>query len=131
MIINRSISLQNEDQLLEMATLGEVQKYVIVVFTNDSGNIPHYHYMDKSTRGQEFHTCIKLESAEYFHHTGKEDVLNSAQRKKLVEFLESPHHRYKEETNWQHLLYLWNNENNSSKKVDEDLKMPNYVELNP
>ena len=123
--------LNHCESLLEMATVGTTDdKYEIVIFTNDPGNIAHFHYRDSQTRGQEFHTCIKIEKAEYFHHTGKEDVLNSSQRKELVKFLNEPYHNKRfNGTNWHYLLNLWNNENNSNLVVDEDLVMPDYRQL--
>lgn len=119
-----------ENHLLEMATLGRTaSNYCIVIYTNDPGNIPHFHYVDAATRGQCFHACIRLDCCEYFSHTGKEDKLRSGQRKELVRFLQQPHDRYPQETNWQHLLYLWNNENNSDVQISEDSIMPDYTQL--
>ena len=78
--------LQNK-MLLEMAKVGPLNdELVIYIWTNDGGNIPHFHIVDKATMGNEFHTCIKIMSAEYFHHTGKEDVLNLKQKKTLMKF---------------------------------------------
>lgn len=125
-----NLQIFNDKELIEFATLGKTaDNYCIIVYTNDGGKIPHFHYFDDETRGKKFHTCIKLETAEYFHHGGKNDILNSKQRKELVTFLNSPHHRYKEETNWQHLVYLWNDENNSDVNVKEDIQMPDYYQL--
>ena len=115
---------------MEMATVGKTSdNYDVVVFTNDSGKIPHFHYFDDNTRGSEFHTCIRLDKPEYFHHSNKDGILNSKQRKELINFLRSPHKRYKNETNWQHLVYLWNDENNSDVSVDENIPMPDYNKL--
>lgn len=123
-------TLQNNKHLLEMATVGKTSdNYDIVIYTNDPGKIPHFHYFDDETRGNKFHTCIKLESAEYFHHGDKDDILNLKQRKELFTFLNSPHKRYKNETNWQHLVYLWNDENNSDVEIDENIQMPDYRNL--
>lgn len=86
--------------------------------------------MDNSTLGSEFYTCIRIDEASYFHHGCKEDMLNSKQRKQLVSFLMSPH-KYKRfsGTNWEYLVFLWNNENNSQANVEEDQPMPNYLNL--
>lgn len=120
----------NGQVLEEMATVGKTNdSYDVVIYTNDSGKIPHFHYFDDATRGKEFHTCIRLDKPEYFHHGNKNGILNSKQKKELISFLKSPHKRYKDETNWQHLVYLWNDENNSDVAVDEDLLMPDYLKL--
>ena len=127
-LYNKSI-LHEDSSLIEMATVGYMNNYCLVVYTNDNGNIPHFHYIDSETRGKKFHTCIRLDKAEYFYHGSKQDILNSKQRKELVEFLNTKHHRYENETNWQHLLYLWNEENNSNVRIDENLPMPDYRNL--
>ena len=76
-----------DKMLMEMASIGDLDnKLTIIIRMNDPGNIPHFHIVDKQTLGNKFHTCIKIETAEYFHHTGKEDVLNSKQRKLLVNY---------------------------------------------
>ena len=67
---NTSMEESHDKMLLEMAQIGTFNKYTIIVWTNDSGNIPHFHIVDSSTRGEEFHTCIKIEKPEYFHHSG-------------------------------------------------------------
>ena len=41
------------------------------------GYIPYFHIKDTISNGKKFHTCVKIEKPEYFHHTGKERVLNS------------------------------------------------------
>lgn len=117
----------NEKWLAEMAKVGTIDgNYDIVVWPRDCGEIPHFHIWDSNTRGNEFHTCIKLEKPEYFHHTGKEDVLNSKMKKELVTFLQAKSKVKKAElTNWQWLVILWNM-NESKHNVDEDLIMPDY-----
>ena len=115
-----------DKMLLEMASIGNIDNTLCVVIRmNDAGNIPHFHIMDKSTLGKKFHTCVKIETPEYFHHTGKVDVLNSKQRKSLVEFLKSSH---RNGTKWEMLIDLWNI-NNSTIKVDDNLDMPDYTNI--
>ena len=100
-----------DKMLLEMASIGNIDNTLCVVIRmNDAGNIPHFHIMDKSTLGKKFHTCVKIETPEYFHHTGKVDVLNSKQRKSLVEFLKSSH---RNGTKWEMLVDLWNINNST------------------
>ena len=114
------------DMLYEMATIGNMDNTLCVIIRmNDAGNIPHFHVMDRSTLGRQFHTCIKIETPEYFHHTGKEDILNSKQRKSLVEFLQSSNRKG---TKWEMLVDLWNI-NNSTMLVDDNIEMPDYTKL--
>ena len=114
-----------------MAAVGIVDGYEIYVNTNDGGNNAHFHYRKKNN-WDEFHTCIMIEEAEYFHHDGKEDVLNSKQRKLLDEFLRSKVTiaRYADKfvNNWELICFLWDI-NNSDKMIPEDTEMPDYRQL--
>lgn len=118
----------NERFLFEMAQIGDLDnKLIIYVRSNEGGNIPHFHIVDKQTLGSKFHTCVKIENATYFHHTGKEDVLNSKQRKRLIEFLSKDFDE--DTTNWEYLIMTWN-ANNSSTKLSKRMQMPDYTNLN-
>lgn len=118
----------NERFLFEMAQIGDLDnKLIIYVRSNEGGNIPHFHIVDKQTLGSKFHTCVKIENATYFHHTGKEDVLNSKQRKRLVEFLSKDFDE--DATNWEYLIMTCN-ANNSSTKLSKRMQMPDYTNLN-
>lgn len=118
---------QEERYLMEMANIGSIDnKLVAIIRMNDPGNIPHFHIVDKATLGRDFHTCIKIETPEYFHHEGKEDVLNSKQRKNLNDFLKNKNEL--DVTNWKYLVTTWNI-NNSNKNVDKDIVQPDYTKL--
>lgn len=129
-ILDIAESMSREAEYLnEMARIGWIDndKLEVYVNTDDGGEIPHFHVKDAATHGQDFHTCIEIMSAKYFHHTGKEDFLNTHQRKQLNTFLmsepddeDSPFN-----TNWESLVYEWNR-NNSDKKVDRSIAMPDY-----
>lgn len=117
----------NNDMLLEMARVGDMDsKLAIYIRSNDPGNIPHFHIVDQVTMGDKFHTCIKIETAEYFHHTGKEDILNAKQKKSLMEFF-SKSDKWSDNY-WDIVLQEWNR-NNSNVEVNRKLKTPNYLEL--
>ena len=119
-----------ETELLnEMARVGFFSDFEVWIRTDDSGNIPHFHVWDKNSKGGLFHICVKIESPEYFHHNGKEDVFNSKQKKELIEFLnEKPAKSRWHPTNWDFILTLWN-ANNSKVEVPEDLSIPDYTKL--
>lgn len=118
-----------ESMLLEMARVGFIDdEYEVYIHTDDPGNIPHFHILDAETRGQKFHTCISIESPEYFHHTGKEDYLNSSMRKELVRFLKDKSKNKRFSSNWEYLVSMWN-DNNSKINVPEDIPMPDYTKL--
>lgn len=125
-IVDETVKLINRENLTEMARIGFTDDgFEVYVNTDDGGNIPHFHYRTKGT--WEFHSCIKLEKAEYFEHEGKEGKLNSKQRKALVKFLNKVDED-ENKTNWQIIVSEWNR-NNSNVKVNKNLQMPNYLDL--
>lgn len=101
------------------------------VFVNGGeGNIPHMHIWDDDTDGERFHTCVCLNEIEYFHHSGKEDILSKKQKEALVDFLKSEcskNKRYK--TNWEYLLSMWNDNNVDKIHVDEYADLLDYTKL--
>lgn len=117
-----------EDYLNEMARVGMFNRYEVYIRTDDPGKIPHFHIWDYATKGQQFHTCVRIDKPEYFHHTGKEDILNSKMKKSLVDFMTSPSKNKRFDNNWQLLIAMWNL-NNSDTEVDESQVMPDYNEL--
>lgn len=112
----------------EMARVGITDDdYEIYINTNDGGKIPHFHYR-KAKNWNEFHTCIMIEKADYFHHGSKQDILNSKQKKELVEFLANKPKSKRYQTNWELLVEMWNL-NNSDVEIDEDIIIPDYQQL--
>lgn len=116
-----------------MARIGFTpDNYEVYVNTDDGGKIPHLHYRLK-TDWNKFHTCIQIEKPEYFHHTGKESVLNSKQIRSLIRFLKSPvalsQYAEKFSSNFELIIFLWNI-NNSDVIVDPETKIPDYYQLN-
>ena len=124
------IKIPNRD-LTEMARVGYVDGFELYVNTDDSGDIPHFHYRDP-VDWYKFHTCICIESPNYFIHGNKNDKLNAKQKKSLQEFLAGPvkSKRYKNQFNntWELVCFLWDL-NNSHRFVDDNVEMPNYLEL--
>jgi hypothetical protein len=122
-------NLHEQELLLEMARVGFFSDFEVWIRTDDPGNIPHFHVWDRNSKGGLFHTCVKIESPEYFHHTGKEDVFNSKQKKELIEFLNAKPLKAKwHPTNWDFIITLWN-ANNSNTEVDEKQPISDYTTL--
>lgn len=120
---------EQEALLAEMARIGDMTSQLeVYVRSNEGGNKPHFHIWDKNTQGQKFHTCVEIKKPVYFHHTGKEDVLNSKQKKSLIKFLSTNSEDFPGMTLWNVLVRLWNM-SNSNMKVDPNLKMPDYMTL--
>ena len=111
--------------------LGDSEAYEVYVNTNDGGNIPHFH-LRNSKDWDKFHSCIKIMSAEYFEHQGKEHKLNASLLKDLCKFLSSPvqseKYRDKFENNWQLICFLWEL-NNSNMMIPDGTEMPDYSKL--
>ena len=106
-------------------------RYEIYVNTNDGGKIPHFHYRDANDCNK-FHTCIRIDRPEYFHHDGKSDVLNSKQKRALQKFMKSKVslNRYKDKfsNNWELICFMWDI-NNSDIQIDDIIQQPNYINL--
>ena len=119
---------EEEIILNEMARVGFIDDCEIYVRSDDPGHIPHFHIWDRATRGKKFHTCVKILECDYFHHTGKEDVLDSKARKKLCNFFKSKSENEEFNTNWDVLIFMWNI-NNSTEKVAKNTSMPDYTKL--
>lgn len=96
-----------------MARVGKMQHhgtiYEIYVNSDDGGNIPHFHFRD-IIDWDAFHTCIEIAQPKYFHHTDKEDILNSKLKRMLNEFMkqEVSIARYKDKfiNNWELVCFL-------------------------
>lgn len=117
-----------ENGIFEMACCGHtIDGLFIIVFTNDPGNIPHFHvFNNQNPKKTTLNACIKIETPEYFKHGNHTDILNGKQMKSLIKFLNSK--RKENKTWWQHLLELWN-DNNSNYEIPEDLPIPDYISL--
>ena len=123
-----------KQDIFGMARVGSTSdKYEIYVNTNDGGKFPHFHYRDAKD-WKKFHTCIRIDVAEYFLHEGKEDKLNAKQLKNLYKFLKSDvtlsKYRGKFKNNYELICFLWDL-NNSDVQIPENIDMPDYLhELN-
>lgn len=114
------------DLLLEMATIGEITlHYVVMIRSNDGGNIAHFHVLDKETLGKKFNSAIFITDNRYFKHGNAKDELSSELREALVRFLNQTDEDG--ESNWVFLVKTWNR-NNSTIFVSNDVKRnkPDY-----
>lgn len=124
------ILLKNQE-ITGMARVGYSSGLEIYVNTDDAGRIPHFHIRDPKD-WKRFHSCIQIESANYFLHNGKEDTLNSNQRKDLMKFMKSSvqisKYKNKFNNNWELICFLWDI-NNSNRQISEGAEMPDYTML--
>ena len=116
-----------------MSRIGFISDLEIYVNTDDSGKIPHFHVRD-SKDWKRFHTCIRIDAPEYFHHGSKQSTLNASQRKELDEFMKSPCSKklYNESgrrlNNWERVCMLWD-DNNSDVEIPDSVIQPDYTQL--
>lgn len=106
--------------------------YEVFIVTDDYmlSDVPHFHYRKKEKgKIMEFHTCIRFDKAEYYHHTRKEDILSDTQKENLMKFFQrfSGNKRYQD--NWSYMLSSWNHQNCYKMVVDENLTIPDYTKL--
>jgi hypothetical protein len=122
--------LLNQD-VYGMARVGFIDEYEIYVNTDDGGAIPHFHYRLEN-EWDKFHTCICIETSEYFHHNNKQNILNSKQKKSLDQFMKSAvqisKYADKFSNNWQLVCFLWDL-NNSNVEISKKAKQPDYTKL--
>ena len=124
----------NESKLLtEMARVGFMSDLQVIVYTDDPGNVPHVHIVDKEIPHR-FDCCVKLETPEYFDHGHHQDHLNTSERHKLNEFMNSKCKDSRYENNYDLAVSMWNL-NNSDKTVqlerydDGRIIVPDYSTL--
>ena len=123
------MELLDNPPLYERALIGQITNiFEVFVYTDDGGGCPHFHIWDSSTKGKAFHTCVRFDSPEYFYHNGKEDILNSKQKKLLDDFFKAPSRNKRYSSNWEYALSMWN-DNNSVMNIAEDLEQPDYTIL--
>lgn len=121
-------------RLDEMARVGFMDNFDVIIHTDDMGFIPHFHIIDKATRGYEFNCCVRLENNQYFSHGNHKDKLNSKQRRMLNDFMNAPHRNIHYRNNYEYAVNLWNDNNSSSYvQIMEDANgnviVPNYTEI--
>lgn len=109
----------------DVARSGGFDDYIVWVKTNDEGTVPLFHVWDAETAGEMIHICFQLETAGYFHLSGKEASFDSESKEALCRFLCSPSEDEPEKTNWQVLVIEWNR-NNPARKVEKGIPMPDY-----
>ena len=102
--------------LLEMAKIGEIDHFEVIIWTNDSGRIPHVHIVSPT-----FDCCVRLDKPEYFKHGHHTETLNSRQRKAFYEFMCSSAEDDELMTNYQFAVMSWNSNNSDTKiKIPRD-----------
>ena len=134
--IHEEIIAMKQKQLNEMARVGIMNNiYDVIVYTDDRGYIPHVHIIDRTTKGEEFNCCVRLEVNRYFKHGSHQDEFNSSQCKLFNDFMHQPCRSPKYRNNYEFAVEMWNaNNSNSYVQITEDengdIIMPNYDIIN-
>ena len=86
---------------------------------------PHFHIRLKDNVG----VAIYFNKAEYLEPLSR--LLTDEEVKIIVKYLNSRCNieTFKDYTNWQYLIYAWNNQNYNI-KLNDDIVMPDYTKLN-
>lgn len=119
----------------EMARVGFIGgEYEVYVWTDDSGNIPHVHVRDTNSRGENYETCVRLESNEYFLHGHYKDRMNSSMRKAFNAFMNEPCKNQRYQNNYDFAVDMWNSNNSSATVTPQydtegNIVVPDYTSL--
>ncbi len=105
--------------LEEQATMGTIGILKIAVYDNE-GPIPHIHVYNNSVN---FHTCIRLDKAEYFKHGSRKDTLTRRDKKELIKWFNELHPKF-DCNNWDFCVAQW--DRSTQYPMDENIVMPDY-----
>lgn len=108
--------------LTEMAKVGHFGDYIIEMFSNE-GPIPHFHFIN--VHNNKINGCICLQENRYFNHGCHTAILNSKERKLLIEFLNQK--MIKDISNYEYLCRRWNILNVKYRFDFKDI--PDYMEI--
>lgn len=112
-----------------MARIGEFHcntLFSVRVYSGE-GDIPHFHIVDVQNGNE---TCIRIDVPEYFLHGDKTFTLNSKQKKKLIEFLNTVS-EYEEDCGKTYYELIWEewNRNNREHRIPKPEVIPDYERL--
>lgn len=118
------------DEVIEIGSFSDKDrrdKYTVIIWPNDIYNIPHFHLIDKATRGRKFHAYIKMNECGTFSHGKNESYISLSKRRKLLKFLKKKS-TMGEGTVWDRMVNCWN-KNPLTVDLDKTAEIPNYLEL--
>lgn len=102
-----------------MAYIGHFCKYTIQIYS-DERPIPHFHFIDFANEKE---GCICLQENKYFNHGTKQNILNSKERKMLIDFLNT---KVGNVSIFKNMCRKWNESNPNHKIVDLNY-IPDYT----
>lgn len=109
---------------------------IIDLRTRGERDEPHFHLYVKgaesTNKGRDrksFHTCIRLDEAEYFKHGSKQGELSAQEIDDLVQVLNSKYYKNPSYTVWEYMVIIWNMIPDRKYSLPTDIKMPDYTKL--
>ena len=90
-------------------------------------NIAHFHVFRTEEDKEAWigGACLFFTENRYYDHARNQETLTKDEMRDLIRLLTSPYKRDKRITNWQQLVYLWN-DNNERYEIPDDTPMPIY-----
>ncbi len=114
----------------EMAKVADFRGYKLWVWTNDEGQIPHFHIIKGKPTAPTFDACVQFKVAEYYPHGGKHtDKLPRNHLKDFVALLKSQDpYALGTQSIWQTLIIEWNR-NDNKVQVPVTTPMPDFMHI--
>lgn len=111
----------------EERDMDNINTFRVVIGENEGQNIPHFHLLDGQNNK---YVAIRLDMPSYFIHGKYKYILNSKEKKILINWLNSSNivKTIKDTTpknNWENLVFAWNVTNNDNINP----KQPDYNNL--
>jgi hypothetical protein len=115
-----------------IGTIQDQNTQLAVFVCTDDIVVPHFHIRNKAD-WIDLSIGICITDPVYFHHLGRERILNARQKQLLIDFLQSDSETFGFDpqlvrTNWDVIKVEWNR-NNTSMNVPYDVEMPDYTLL--
>lgn len=100
---------------------------LVVAVGDRERKIAHFHVF-RSENDKEIWkngACLFFTENRYYDHSGNTETLTKDELRDLIDLLKKPYKRNRSITNWQQLVYLWN-DNNDRYEIPDDTPMPDY-----
>lgn len=100
---------------------------LIVAVGANERNIAHFHVFRKEEDKKSWKNgaCLYYTENKYYDHKDNDKTLTKDELKELIDLLKKPYKRNKSITNWQQLVYYWN-DNNELYEIPDNTPIPDY-----
>lgn len=139
------MNVRNEEmrKIYDMAHIGNFGSDNLELYINsrEGDNVPHFHVLDHTSKGEEIETCVQIRENRYFHHGRHQGTLNAKQRDALMAFMQSKPKTNKPQFNkfdtyYELIAYLWelfypNSDTEIKYDKDGNVIIPDYTNILP